>query len=444
MEEENEGAGLAPSCSPSQCEGLGEGATARRCVGQHSPLPLREATLPSPACGRGAGGEGASRETEFGTMRASVNIGLSTSPLRLEIVEPTLVSEAGHCAALFASLRAAAPTLPYRLWVDRHAQLPRFERQGVTLQRFFNRRWRKLQAFWLYRRLLRSGAPILVPTATWFDLRALDLVAGGRIPPQRAALYFHKWRVSEQRAQALHRLARRQPNLALFGTSQAIVTALRAAGFARVGQVEPVLGADLAPHSAASFRALLSAGAARADKGFTHIVDLVQHMADTGSSLPIVVQASGDHYGRYDEQSRSDLARLRSCRYPHLTVLTETLDAGQYQDLFAGAVCLQPYGRADYADKMSSVTFDALRNGAPIVTVAGTTMATIAEQSGAGLVIEEPTPQALLRACHTVAQQYPQYSERARHAGELHSAASAWKPMVEELELAFAQPTHAR
>ena len=373
-------------------------------------------------------------------MRAEVDIGLSTTPLHLEIVEPTLVSEAGHCAALFASLRAAAPTLPYRLWVDRHAQLPRFERQGVTLQRFFNRRWRKPQAFWLYRRLLRSaGGPILVPTATWFDLRALDLAARGRIPPQRTSLYFHKWRVSERRAQALGRLAQRQPDLALFGTSQAIVAALRAAGFSRVEQVEPVLGADLAPHSAVPFRALLSAGAARADKGFALVVDLVEHMAEVGSSLPIVVQASGDHYGRYDERTRADLARLRSGRYPHLTVLTDTLDATQYQDLFAGAVCLQPYGRADYADKMSAVTFDALRNGAPIVTMAGTTMAAIAEQSGAGVVVDQPTPQALLQACNTVVQQYPQYSERARRAGEQHSAASAWKPMVEELERAFAR-----
>jgi len=359
----------------------------------------------------------------------------------LEIVEPTLVSEAGHCAALFGSLRAAAPALPYRLWIDRRAQLPRFEQQGVTLRRFFSRRWRKLQALWLYRRLLRSGAPILVPTATWFDLRALDLAAQGAIAPQRAFLYFHKWRASVRRAQALSRLAQRQPRLALFGTSESIVQALRAAGFTRVEQIVPVLGADLAAQPAASFRALLSAGAARADKGFTHVVDLVEHLAATGSTLPIVVQASGDHYGRYDERSRADLQRLRQCRYPHLTVLADTLDAQQYQDLFAGAICLQPYGRADYADKMSSVTFDALRNGAPIITMSGTSMAAIVERSGAGIVVDQPTPTALLQACYALVQQYPHYCERARRTGQEHSAASAWRPMVEQLQLACAAST---
>jgi hypothetical protein len=87
---------------------------------------------------------------------------------------------------------------------------------------------------------------------------------------------------------------------------------------------------------------------------------------------------------------------------------------------------------------MSAVTFDALRNGAPIVTVAGTTMATIVEGGDAGIVVDQPTPQALLQACSTILGQYPQYCERARRAGEQHSVASAWRPMVEQLQLACA------
>jgi hypothetical protein len=357
-------------------------------------------------------------------------------PTTIEVLEPTMASEAGHCAALFASLRAAAPTLPYRLWIDRHAQLPAIEQQGVPLRRFFARRWRKLQALWLYRRLLRAGAPILVPTATWFDLRALELAAPGRLPALRAFLYFHKWRASARRTQALARLARRQPDLALFGTSPAIVQALRSAGFAHVAQIEPVLSTEPAP-PAAAFRALLAAGAARADKGFSHVVDLVEHLAATGSSLPIVVQASGDHYGRFDERTQSDLARLRRCRYPHLTVLTDTMDARQYQQLFAGAICLQPYGRADYADKMSAVTFDALRNGAPIVTVAGTTMAATVQASGAGRVVDEPSPQALLAACQAVLLRYGEFSQQARQEGAAHAPESAWRPLIEQLRRAI-------
>jgi hypothetical protein len=230
----------------------------------------------------------------------------------------------------------------------------------------------------------------------------------------------------------------------VFGTSQAIVQALRQAGFAHAEQIVPVLGADLAPAAAAPFRALLSAGAARADKGFAHVVDLVEHLAATGSDLPIVVQASGDHYGRYDEHTRADLQRLRQSGYPHLTVLTDTLDAEQYQGLFAGAICLQPYGREEYADKMSAVTFDALRNGAPIITVSGTTMAAIAENAAAGIAVDRPTPEALLQACLRVLGEYEQFSQRARLAGAAHSPSSAWRPLVDPLQRACAASEPSR
>ena len=151
-----------------------------------------------------------------------------------------------------------------------------------------------------------------------------------------------------------------------------------------------------------------------------------------------MVQASADHYGRYDERTRADLQRLRRASYPHLTVLADTLSARQYQDLFAGSICLQPYGREDYADKMSAVTFDALRAGAPIVTVAGTTMAGIVADGGAGIVIQEASAPALLQACQRIEREYASYSQAARRCAADHSAAAAWRPLVEALQRAFA------
>jgi len=356
----------------------------------------------------------------------------------LEIVEPTLVGEAGHCAALFSSLQRAAPFLPYRLWVDRRAQLPQIAGSGVALRPYFHRRWRKLQALWLYRRLLRGDAPILVPTATWFDLRAMDLVSGGRIEPLRAFLYFHKWRNSPARDAALQRLALRQPALHLFGTSEAIVAHLRRAGFEQVRQVIPILGEVAPAAKPAGFRCLLSAGAARGDKGFAHVVDLVELLQARASTLPIVVQASGDHYGRHDPRTREDLQRLRHLDYAPLTVLEQTLTAREYADLFDGGICLQPYEPEHYADKMSAVTFDALRAGAPIVTVAGTSMAAIVGATGAGIVVERPTAEALLRACQAILGDYAHFCERALAAGAGHSTSAAWRALVEPLEQACA------
>jgi len=355
----------------------------------------------------------------------------------IEVVEPTLVSEAGHCAALLRSLQSAAPDLPLRLWVDRRAQLPGWNESATPLRPLFHRRWRKLEAWLLYRRLLRAGAPILIPTASYFDLRALDLAAGQRIAPHRVFLYFHKLRARAGRSQALQTLARRQPDLELFGTSEEIVQVLRTAGFAQVRRVLPVLSAH-AGCGTARFRHLLSAGAARADKGFAHIVDLVQWMAQTSTHLPVAVQISGDHYGRYDDATAADLARLRTISCPELTLIGETLDPEQYAGLFSGAVCLQPYDPREYADKMSAVTFDALRAGAPVITLAGTTMATIVQQSGAGIVLERATPQALLQASQDAAAQYATLHARALAAAAQFEPTASWAPMVERLRTALA------
>jgi len=356
----------------------------------------------------------------------------------IEVVEPTLVTEAGHCAALFAGLQSAAPDLTFRLWIDRRAQLSGWETRRVWLRPVFHRRFRKIEAWLLYRRLLQAGAPILVPTAGYFDLRALDLAARARIPERRVFLYFHKLRAGARRTRALQELARRQPDVELFGTSEEIVDRLRAAGFEHVRRVLPVLAAAAPATTAAAFRHLLSAGAARADKGFTKIVDLVELMNRTGSRLPITVQTSGDHYGRYDEQTLRDLARLRKIDYPALCMLQDTLSATQYAALFSGAVCLQPYEPAEYADKMSSVTFDALRAGAPIVTLAGTTMARIVEQSGAGIVLSEASASSLLQAADAVVAQYPQLHAKALAAGAQFRPQASWAPLLERLRAARA------
>ena len=362
---------------------------------------------------------------------------LSDGSARLvEVVEPTLSSEAGHCFALFRSLHSASGELSFRLWVDRGARVPAMPRERVSLERHFDRLWRKPQAWWLYRRLLRAGRPILVPTAGWFDLRALDLAAGGPIPPGRAFLYFHKWRAGAERALALAGLARRQPHLELFGTSPEIVGRLREAGFAHVDLVTPVLAAGSPGGAAAGrvpFRHLLSAGAARADKGFGRIVDLVARLAEQGADLPILVQASGDHYGRFDERTAADLARLRNFSYAPLVLREDTIDAAGYAALFPGAVCLQPYEAAEYADKMSSITFDALRAGAPVITVEGTSMARIVHETGAGMVLERADAAELERAARAAIRYYDRLQEKALAAAERYRPQSSWAPLVARL-----------
>ena len=76
----------------------------------------------------------------------------------LNIVEPTLVSEAGHCGLLLRSLHAAAPGLRCIVWAGRGGGALFKDLATIALRRHFSRRLRKLQAYLLYRRQLRGEA----------------------------------------------------------------------------------------------------------------------------------------------------------------------------------------------------------------------------------------------------------------------------------------------
>ena len=350
----------------------------------------------------------------------------------LQIIEPTLSTEAGHCGLLLRSLGASAPDLACEVWAGQGAGSLFSDLPQVRIRPHFSRRWRKLQALLLYRRLLRTRATILTPTAGRFDLEAIARVAPGTIAPNRVFLYFHRLAPTPAKVAALKRIAQRQPNLVVLATCAAIEARLRDAGFQAAGSMLPMPpppdGGPAAPQTA--FRRVVVAGAARADKGFHYAVDLVREIAARDLALPIALQVSGDHFARHDPITRAALARLREIRTPALTTLPETLGAAAFGGLFDGAICLQPYERSEYADKISAITLDALNRAAPIVTIDGTWMATIARDHGCGAVAADPTPAALIAA---VRRDYAGSSARAAAAARTLAANETWQPLLSRL-----------
>ena len=352
----------------------------------------------------------------------------------VNVVEPTLTTEAGHCSMVVHSLCTAGAGLPIRLWTARGARLPTLERLDLDIRRHFARRLRKLQAVLLYRQLLRESGAIVVPTAGRFDLQALDLVAKGRIPPKKVFLYFHRLQLTPHKEAVLRRLADRQPNVELLGTTDAIERKLREVGFPNTGVVLPFpVLADAGAAPGRAFRHVLVAGAARADKGFRQVVDFVMYLQQAQSTIPITIQISGDHYDRYDEQTRRDLDRLRSLRYPPLTLLPETLISDQYAAMFRGAICLQPYDRKEYADKISSITLEALSAAAPVVPSANTWMAHTIQRFDAGVVVPDAFPATLERAVLAVIHGYARYSGNAHAASAELRTRQTWVPIIDLL-----------
>ena len=355
----------------------------------------------------------------------------------LNIVEPTLMSEAGHCHSFVKSLVAASTgEKSFRLWVNRHAEVS-FNSAHVEIRRYFYRRVRRLQSYFLYRKLLNSANKLFVSTAGRTDFLMLHWAARGTIPPNKAYLYFHWFNPSESKLRSLKKMAIRQPNLVILGPTPSVVSVFKEAGFSDVRvapyPITPRNTSDSNNHNA--FRYLLYAGAARQDKGFKYIVDLIEYLCKQKSDIPITIQTSAEHFGKYDAETMADIGRLKSIRYPYLTLKTEVLSASQYEELFSGAIAIQLYSTTDFSDRVSGITLDAFSGGCPVISTAGTWIARMVERFDAGLVMDNPSPEVVLSGVTAIISDYSQYNANANAAGRAlqqeNSANALYKVLIE-------------
>lgn len=354
----------------------------------------------------------------------------------IHVVEPTLEDYSGHCYSLVSSLCKALQGTRVDLWSATGSQGLDFGAH-VHNHATFHRRIRLLQAVLLYRRLLRGTAPIVVTTARRSDLMALDLVARGPLPPNRVFLYFHWFRETPAKLRAFRKLAQRQPNVVVFGTTNSTVELFQRCGFANV-HLLPYPPPASAGEASVPFRQYLYAGAARQDKGFALIADLVELLAREGARTPVVVQVSADHYGKVDARTRADIARLEAAGYAPLRLVTEALTPQEYAALFYGSICLQPYDRHDFRDRVSGVTLDALAHGCPVVGTAGTWIAKLVASFGAGVELQTMTGAGLLGAARTVERDYAAFQAAAQAAGRAQNRKS-WQPLLDRLPRAEGQ-----
>jgi glycosyltransferase involved in cell wall biosynthesis len=354
------------------------------------------------------------------------------SPARgIQVVEPTLEGYAGHCHGLVSSFCGAAAGARIDLWAA-HGSAPLDFGPGVTVHPWFRRRIRLPQAFFLLRRLLRRAEPVLVMTARRSDLVLVDWIARRRIPDNRVFLYFHWLKETPGKLRFLSRLAPHLPKVVILGTTASVVETFRRCGFANVLLV-PYPATRPAPGAApVPFRQLLYAGAARRDKGFAQVVDLVELLARKRQTLPVTIQVSADHYAKYDSATRTDIARLQALDYAPLRLVRETLSPGDYAALFPGSICLQPYRRDDFTDRVSGITLDALAHGCPIVATSGTWMASLVTRFGAGVALEDLSAASLHRAVDAMIARYASYEAAATAAG-LAQDRDSWTPLLDRL-----------
>lgn len=356
----------------------------------------------------------------------------------LNIVEPTLSTPAGHCYSFIKSLiDASGGKKPFTIWANSGAGVAWHSWQ-VVMRRYFYRRLRRVQAYFLYRKLLRQDNRLFVATAGRADLLALHWAARGTIPPHKVYLYFHWFNPSASKMRSLKKMAALQPDLVIMGPTPSVVSAFREAGFRDVRVVPYPITPRLIGSDAGTlaFKHVLYAGAARADKGFSYFVDYIEYLEKIRAKIPVVVQTSAEHFGKYDAATLADLVRLQASHYPYLTLKTEVLSEAEYADLYKGAIAVQLYRRADFADRISGITLDAFSAGCPVVTTAGTWMARMVERFDAGGATDDMSPEAVHGIVTKLIADYPRVQANALRGGEAlqqeNSASALYLNLVEK------------
>lgn len=341
-------------------------------------------------------------------------------PNTINVVEPTLKTAAGHCYSFITALcELGDDTRVLRLWASRRAKVT-FDDANVELKKHFFHKIRRFQSYFLYKSLLKAPGKVFVSTARHADLVLLNWAARGVVPPKKVYLYVHWFNATESKLASLRQLARKQPNLEIYGPTPSVTRVFRDAGF-RHAQVVPYPISRLEPQGGAAprFRHLLYAGAARCDKGFSHVVDLVEHMQRRRLQIPVVLQTSAEQEGKYDAGIRADLKRLDAIGYPHLSTRGQTLEPRQYADMFTGAICLQLYDAGVFSDRVSGVTLDAFSSGSPVVSTPGSWIARTVQRFDAGTVVGDARPESVLAAVEQQIVAYAGLAARARAAGKV-------------------------
>lgn len=349
--------------------------------------------------------------------------------VQVHLIEPTLEDYSGHCFGLVRSLCDASGGLRVTVWGGRGAEQLDFP-QAIEVNPVFRRRLRIPQLFALFLRLLRRGGRVVVMTARRGDLLLARLAAGPALPPGRLFFYFHWYRETPRRLAFLKKAAQAQPAITILATTQSVAETFSRAGFRNVLLLpypltaRPATAADAQP-----FTHLLYAGAARQDKGFGKVVALVERLRERGENWPMTVQISADHYGKYDEQTLADIARLERCDYPGLRMIRSPLSPSDYSALFPGGICLQPYDRSEFRDRASGVTMDALAHGCPVIAPSGTWIADVVTRNSAGAVLEEFDPDSIIVAARRIMKDYAIYRKNALAGGAALQERS-WEPLL--------------
>jgi len=343
----------------------------------------------------------------------------------LNLIEPTLYDQTGHSYGYVLSLITANKDFNFniRVWLDRRGE-NLLQNTSAKAQVYFFRPLRQLQKLFLYLKLLRKPEIIFISTTELWDLKILAFYTRYFAAKAKVVLHFHQFKQTKSKLAALRSLAPKARNFTILTPTDRLTNIFKTNGFNCKTVPCPVFSAprDIS-NSTAKFSKILYAGAARRDKGFPTVINLLQHFRTQQNNTTFEIQVSAPNSQRYDESTQQALQLLQTIPSENLILHKTTLDQSQYLDLFNNSICLLLYDKNDYSDKFSGVALDAFYAGCPIITVKNTWMGDMAEKYHAGIALENYDNASIQQAAERIINNYEQYHNNAKKAALELSAA---------------------
>jgi len=337
----------------------------------------------------------------------------------LNLIEPTLYDQTGHSYGYVLSLINANLDFNFdiQIWLDRRGK-DLLKNSSGTARAYFFRPARQLQKLFLYLKLLKRPETIFISTTELWDLKILAFYTKYFASNAKIVLHFHQFKQTGPKLAALRAIALTATNFTILTPTDRLTNIFKANGFNKCKTVPcPVFSTPRdTSNSTAKFSKILYAGAARRDKGFPTVINLLQHFRSQQNRTTFEIQISAPNSQRYDDATQQALELLQSIPSDNLILHKATLDQSQYLKLFNNSICLLLYDKNDYSDKFSGVALDAFYAGCPIITVKNTWMGDTAEKYQAGIALDNYDNASIQQAAEQIINNYAQYHNNAKKA----------------------------
>ncbi len=348
----------------------------------------------------------------------------------MHIVEPTLSDQTGHCYALVIDLLNihSSESMNCHVWLSRQGEKLFSSQYHIAEHNYFSRRLRRIQALFLYRKLILEKKRFFISTATTTDLQLLHWAFRlqrkfSTLNTNNIKLYMHWLYPSKRKLQRLKNIAQQYPDLNLACPTKSVQDILNEIGFMNVELIPYPSAIHQTSNNmlqAENFNKVLFAGAARVDKGFPTVVEIINLLNEANSKIPVTIQCSTTHKGIHGDEISSAINRLQDINYPFVNCLNDTLDRKDYQAMMKNSILIQPYDAKHFADRVSGVTLDALKAGSPVVVPANTWMARLVERFDAGVIVENNNDaNQWMQAIQSVISRWEHYANNASLASEI-------------------------